>query len=131
MGQRVIRVNELLRREISHVLHTRYRGRATPITITEVDVAPNLRTARVFFSVIGDEQAVADAGRFFARHRGDIRSEVGKVIVLKYLPHLDFQPDAGSARGARLDALFDELEIPPEEPSPASPGTAPTPPPQV
>jgi ribosome-binding factor A len=111
MGQRVVRVNELLKREISALLHTRYRGRAVAITITEVDTAPNLRQARVYYAVLGDATTAAEAEVFFHQHGREIRSEVGKVIVLKYLPHLEFLRDSGVERGQRLDAIFDELGL--------------------
>lgn len=111
MGQRVVRVNELLKREISAVLHTRYRGRAVAITITEVDTYPNLRKADVYYAVVGDTTARTEAEVFFHRYGNEIRREIAKVVVLKYLPHLEFQVDSGVDRGNRLDAIFDELEL--------------------
>jgi len=111
MSQRVVRVNELLKREISAVLHTRYRGRTVAITITEVDTAPTLRSAKVYYAVTGDETARVEAEVFFHRHGRDIRAQMGKHIVLKYLPHLEFFIDAGVDRGQRLDAIFNELDL--------------------
>ena len=52
MGQRVVRVNELVKREISHVLHTRHRAESVHISILGVDVSPNLRKAKVFAAVV-------------------------------------------------------------------------------
>lgn len=115
MGQRVIRVNELLKREISQILHTRYRGRSVAITITEVDTVPNLRAARVFFSTLGGNEQRAEAEVFFRQHGREIREEMGRAVVLKYLPHLEFLYDEGIERGARLDAIFDELGMAPGE----------------
>ncbi|MDP0501580.1 MAG: ribosome-binding factor A [Verrucomicrobiota bacterium JB022] len=109
MSQRQIRVNELLKREISMILHTRFRSRATTITILDVDVAPNLRTAKVFYSVFGDESAQRDADHFFTRNHVEIRHYMGKTITLKYLPHLDFVYDPSQERGAEINALLDEM----------------------
>jgi len=125
MSQRVVRVNELLKREISAVLHTRYRGRAVAITITEVDTAPTLRSAKVYYAVIGDSAKRAEAEVFFHQNGREIRAQMGKHIVLKYLPHLEFFVDPGVDRGQRLDAIFNELdresgaapEAPPPEPN--------------
>lgn len=121
MSQRVVRVNELLKREISRIVHTRYRGRATSITITEVDTAPNLRSADVYYAVVGDGAAQAEAKVFFHRNGRDIRAEMGKVVVLKYLPHLQFAVDPGVERGHRLDAIFEELNLDDGAPESAPP----------
>ena len=64
MGQRVVRVNELVNREISDVLHTRFQTEAVYITITEVEVSPDLRHARVYYSVIGKEDEIQRADQF-------------------------------------------------------------------
>ncbi|MGA1204840.1 MAG: ribosome-binding factor A [Opitutales bacterium] len=111
MGQRVVRVNELLKREISHVLHTRHRSESVHISILAVDVAPNLRSAKVFYATHGDADRRLAAERFFSRHHGSIRQEMGKAVTLKYLPHLEFIYDKGADYGERLNQLLDDLGL--------------------
>lgn len=111
MGQRVVRVNELVKREISHILHTRHRAETVDISILSVDVSPNLRAAKVFFATHGDEACRERAERFFARHHEDIRREMGKTVQLKFLPHLDFIYDKGADYGERLNQLLDHLGL--------------------
>ena len=111
MGQRVVRVNELLKREISHVLHTRYRSESVDISIIGVDVAPNLRAAKVFFAPHGDAEKRHSAERFFSRHHAAIRKEMGKSITLKFLPHLEFIYDKGADYGEKLNKLLDDLGL--------------------
>jgi ribosome-binding factor A len=122
MGQRVVRVNELLKREISQVLHTRHRAESVHISILAVDVAPNLRSAKVFYATHGDADRRHAAERFFARHHESIRREAGEAVTLKYLPHLDFVYDTGADYGERLNQLLDDLglegEVTPAEPPP-------------
>ncbi len=122
MGQRVVRVNELLKREISHVLHTRYKAQSVHISILSVDVAPNLRSARVFYSTHGDIERRDAAERFFARFHESIRRDMGQAVTLKYLPHLEFIYDKGADYGERLNQLLDELglegDIQPPDPTP-------------
>lgn len=110
MPSRSVRVNELVKREISQVLHTNYRERAVGLTITEVDVSPDLRNARVYYSVIGDEEAVRKAEAFFNREHRNIRQHLAKTVVLKYLPKLYFKHDDSFARGARVMDLLDEID---------------------
>jgi ribosome-binding factor A len=111
MGQRVVRVNELLKREISHVLHTRHRAESVHISILAVDVAPNLRGAKVFYATHGDAERRTAAERFFRRHHESIRREMGRAVTLKYLPHLEFIYDKGADYGERLNQLLDDLGL--------------------
>lgn len=110
MGQRSVRVNELLKREVSHVLRMRYQSEAVAITITEVDISPDLRTGRIYYSVLGDEETAREAERFFARYAKAIQQESGKAITLKYQPRLRFIRDEAMARGARMMDILDTLE---------------------
>ena len=116
---RVVRVNELIKRELSAILHTRYQAETVRVTLSEVSVAPNLRSADVFYNVIGSSGDVAAAGRFLAREKAEIRRQLGRNIVLKYLPHLNFRYDESLERGSRLNTLMDEmgLEGDPEPPA--------------
>lgn len=119
MSSRSVRVNELVKREISQVLHTNYRERAISITITEVDVSPDLRNARIFYSVIGDEAAVRDAETFFNREHRNIRQFLAKTVVLKYLPKLYFRHDDSYARGSRILDLLNEIDEDPGDQGPS------------
>lgn len=106
MSERSIRVNELIHRELSHILRTRYREQTVAITLTEVSVSPDLRNGRVFYSVIGDERAKIKARSFFTKEYRNLRQQVASVIILKYFPKLNFVEDESIARGSRvLDIL--------------------------
>ena len=111
MSQRVVRVNELLKREISNILHTRYRSESVDISIIAVDVAPNLRAAKVFFATHGDAEKRHGAERFFSKTHESIRREMGKAVTLKFLPHLDFIYDKGADYGEKLNKLLDHLGL--------------------
>ncbi|WP_309399546.1 30S ribosome-binding factor RbfA [Cerasicoccus maritimus] len=110
MSSRSVRVNELVKREISTVLHTNYRERAVGITITEVDVSPDLRNARIYYSVIGDQTAVQAAESLFNKEHKNIRQFLSKTVVLKYLPKLQFKFDDSIARGVRVLDLLEEID---------------------
>ncbi len=110
MGQRTIRVNELLRREINELLHTRYRSETVGITVFEVSTSPDLRNAFAYYSVIGGAFEQEAARRFFERYGTVLRREVGKVVILKYLPKLKFIFDESMARGSRTLELLDTLD---------------------
>jgi ribosome-binding factor A len=112
MSNRTLRVNELVQREISDILRKRYQSEAVAITITEVRVAPDLRDARVFVSIVGDEATVEEKLRWLRARAPEIREEVGRRIVLKYLPKFDYVLDRSVVRGSRILQLLDEIEHP-------------------
>ena len=117
MGQRNLRVNVLVQQEVSQLLHTRYQGQTVYITITDVSISPDLRNGRVYYSVIGGEDEKKKAEKFFRQNAHDIRFQLGKRIVLKYLPYLKFFYDASIKRGVEMVDLIDEVaqeELPPE-----------------
>ena len=63
----------MVRREISEILHTRYRSESVGITITEVKVANDLRNARVFYSVLGSQDDAQLANSFLKNRVREIR----------------------------------------------------------
>jgi ribosome-binding factor A len=116
MSNRTLRVNELIQREMSDILRKRYQAEAATITISAVDVAPDLRDGFVWVAVLGDADAAESKVRWLRKHHREIREELGRRIVLKYLPKFQFRLDETTARGNRILGLLDEIEgRPPEE----------------
>ncbi len=112
MSNRTLRVNELIQREISDILRKHYQSEAVAITVTEVRVSPDLRDARVFVAVVGDETAATAKLRWLRTKAAEIRAEVGRRIVLKYLPKFEYVLDEGAIKGARILQVLDEIEHP-------------------
>ncbi len=110
MGQRKIRVGELVLRELSQLLHSRWRSESVAITLSEVDMSPDLRSCRVYYSVIGGREAIAAAGKLLMKNRGELRRLLGKTVILKYTPELHFVYDPSVERGMKILAALDELE---------------------
>ncbi|WP_068630579.1 30S ribosome-binding factor RbfA [Cephaloticoccus primus] len=110
MPNRLLRVNALLQRELSGILHRRYQAETVTLTITEVRVSPDLRTARVYVSIVGSEEHAQGRMRWLARQAGEIRHALSRRVVLKYLPRLDYVLDASAERGTRIVQLLEELE---------------------
>lgn len=112
MSNRTVRVNELVQRELSDILRKRYQSESVAITITEVRVAPDLRDARVFVAVVGDEETAEKKLRWLRTKAADIRAELSRRIILKYLPKFEYVLDHSAIRGARLLRMIDELGPP-------------------
>jgi ribosome-binding factor A len=110
MSTRTLRINELVQRELSDILRRRYQSEAVTLTITEVRVAPDLREGRIFVAVVGTADEAAERLRWLRRQASALREELGRRIVLKYLPKFDYVLDDSAARGVRVARLLDELD---------------------
>lgn len=122
MSQRIARVNELLKREISNFVERSFEFPGVLVTIHEVSTAVDLKAAQVFVGVIGsatDSRAIVDK---LNRKRGMIQAAVMKRVVLRNTPQLTFKIDDSIERGVKVLDILDEIgeiDLPdePEEPS--------------
>lgn len=122
MSNRTIRIAELVQRELGAYLHTRYQHEAVAITVAGVQVAPDLKTGKIFFSILGDEEAVSDRFRWLLRKRGELRRELAHRIQIKHAPDWVFMMDEAVERGNRVLEILDRIEA--TEPSPEEPPEA-------
>lgn len=109
-SQRIRRVQNLLRSEISNVVRRKLKDpRVGMVTITEVDAAPDLKNARVFVSVLGSREERENTLEGLRSAAGFIRSELMEVLHLRPMPVLDFRGDESLARGARTLELLEQI----------------------
>jgi ribosome-binding factor A len=84
--------------------------RLSGVTITGVEVTPDLLLARVYFSVLGDPGEEAEALDAFQHAGGFLRSELAARIQLRYVPELVFKVDKSSAYARRIDELLEQVK---------------------
>jgi ribosome-binding factor A len=109
-SRRSQRVADLVRAELSLLLLTdAHDPDVKTVTITEVEMPTDLKSARVYFTTRGDEAALARASEGLARAAGYLRREVGRRCGLRYAPELFFHPDRSYERGARIDELLSQV----------------------
>ncbi len=109
-SQRMQRVRNLLRSEISTVMLRRLKDpRVSMATITDVDVAPDLKSARVYISVYGERPHQEEVMEGLRSAAGFIRAELMKALDLRPMPHLSFELDESLARGAHTLDLLDQV----------------------
>jgi len=111
MKHRQERVNELLKRELSILITREINFKDCLVTINQVDVTPDLKTAHVFVSVLGSEGR-AGVMEELETHRAELQAGLAKHVVLKYTPHLVFHLDDSIERGTRVIEILRELEQP-------------------
>jgi ribosome-binding factor A len=112
---RIIRVNELLKREIAADIHRLFaNGRfdTSAITVTRVETAPDLRDASVYISILGHEEERVGMIRFLNRHRKAVQARMSKNVTIKYTPRLHFKHDTSIETGDRVLGILADLDIP-------------------
>ena len=114
MKHRLLRVNELLKRELSSLLTREIRFENLLVTVNQVDVTPDLKSAHVFISVLGSKGRKEVLPKLEAS-RVALQSALSKHVVLKYTPHLVFHLDDSIERGDRVLEILQEIQ-PPAEP---------------
>ena len=110
MSNRTIRINELVQREMSDYLRKKYQSEAVSITITGVDVDPDLRTGKIYVGVIGDAEHARERLAWLRSHAEEIRREMGRRVVLKWNPRWTYVLDDSGERGARILRALNEID---------------------
>lgn len=111
MKHRLLRVNELIKRQLSSLIGREVTFEDALVTVNQVDVTPDLKSAHVFVSVLGSEPKGSIMSKLEA-HRATLQAELSKQVVLKYTPQLVFHLDDSIERGTRIIEILQQLETP-------------------
>lgn len=105
---RIPRLNEQLKREISEILRREVRDPriAAPPTVTAVEVSADLWSAKVYVRLQGDEEARAQALEGLQSAAPFIRRELGRVLRIRRVPELRFKPDRSLEHARRIEELL-------------------------
>ncbi|HIU79911.1 MAG TPA: 30S ribosome-binding factor RbfA [Candidatus Coproplasma excrementipullorum] len=114
-GLRGERLASQFREEIYRVIATKLRNRYSSlsaiISVTQVDVAPDLKTAKVYVSIYDPDTARKDASfKILKENAGFIRHELSQVLHLRTVPELSFILDGSMEYGAKIDKIIESLE---------------------
>ena len=108
---RLQRVRELLKREIGGAIRREFLvSEAGLITVNDVDVKGDLKSATVFISILGTPDQQKHGFQMLNERRIRIQGLVGRAVVLKYTPTLKFIFDDSIVRGNRVLQIMGELE---------------------
>jgi ribosome-binding factor A len=114
MKHRLLRVNELLKRELSSLIGRELTFENALVTINQVDVTSDLKSAHVYVSILGKGRAAAM--KQLEESRATLQADLSRHVVLKYTPHLVFHLDDSVERGARVIEIMQEIETPGTKP---------------
>jgi ribosome-binding factor A len=108
-SERIRRVNEAVREVLSEAITTELKDpRVGFVTVTAVDTSADLRHARVFVSVLGDEKQREDSLAGLSSAHGYLQFRVASLLRLKHTPTLQFQYDPSVERVVRINELLRE-----------------------
>lgn len=108
-GSRMRRVNESLREVIAGEVARLKDPGIGFVTITGVATSPDLRAARVYYSVLGDEAERESTRAALKRAAPRVQGVVGREVRLKYNPRLEFVVDQSVEQGLRMERLLREI----------------------
>ena len=121
------RMSDRIHQILSHLLMREISDpRLQDITVTDVELDPELMYAKVFISAMGDESREAEVMKAIRRAGGFLRREIGKRIRLRHTPELHFHWDHSLERANRINQLISSLDIPPESADHAGPDEQPS-----
>jgi ribosome-binding factor A len=109
MSDRMRRVDESVRQVVSETLPELKDPRIGFVTVTAVRTSTDLRSARVFVSVLGGQRKREAALRGLAAAHGVIQARLARELRMKRTPTLAFEYDPSVERGVRMTQLIDEL----------------------
>jgi ribosome-binding factor A len=107
--QRLRRIADQIQRELSEVIRTELKGpRLGLITLTDVDVSPDLAHAKIFFTSLADPAERPEVVARLRRAAGFLRAALGARLALRNVPELRFIYDESVESGTRLTRLIEE-----------------------
>lgn len=111
MANRINKINEEVKRELSSVIRELKDTRIPVMTsVVAVNVTPDLRWAKAYISVLGDDEVQKNAVAGLKSASGFIRREIGHRLKLRYTPEFDFELDHSIEHGAYINKLINDLE---------------------
>jgi ribosome-binding factor A len=109
MSQRIEKVQKVAREVLGEAIQNLKDPRIGFVTVTAVRVSADLRRARVFVSVLGDDEARRTTMAGLASATPHLRAELGHEMRIKYLPELIFELDTGPEIAQRVEQLIRKI----------------------
>lgn len=118
-GKRVDRVGHLVQQEISRLIVERTKDpRIGFSTVTHVKMTPDLKSAVVFVSVMGDEKVKQNTIDGLMHARGFFQHEIGEALKLRFTPRIQFELDSSIDRGLEIDRILKKVQAHDASPAP-------------
>ena len=108
-GRRPERLAEQIKEEVSLIIAGEVEDpRVGSVTVTDAKLSPDLRHAKIYVSVLGNENEVKGSLAALRHASGFIRAQLGAVLRMRHTPELHFSHDESEVRAARIEELLSE-----------------------
>lgn len=105
------RVKHAIKKEVSNIIQNELKDpRLGFVTITDVEMTPDLRYAKVFFSVLGKDEDYKKTKDALDSAMGLIRKLVAERIQLRFAPEISFKEDRSSEYGIKIQKVLDQIK---------------------
>ncbi|MDD3087421.1 MAG: 30S ribosome-binding factor RbfA [Candidatus Omnitrophica bacterium] len=105
------KVAEAIRQEVSVIIHDKLKDpRVGFVTITNVEITHDLRFAKIFFSVLGNEEAYKKTKQAFDSSLGFIRKLISQRLNLRFAPEIAFYEDRSSEYSVRIEEVLNQIK---------------------
>jgi ribosome-binding factor A len=108
-GARTNRISEEFREVLAQEIQRLKDPRVGFVTVTAVKVTSDLRHARIFYTVLGNESERRASGAGLRSARAHLRTVLGRHVRLKFLPELEFEEDTALEEAIRIDRIIDRV----------------------
>ncbi|MBR2499854.1 MAG: 30S ribosome-binding factor RbfA [Clostridia bacterium] len=109
-SNRIVRINEEVKKELSEIIRDLKDPRIPMMTsVVAVSVTPDLRYAKAYISVFGDDDKKQSAIQALKKSAGYVRREIGRRINLRYTPEFVFALDSSIEHGAKINQLLHDV----------------------
>jgi ribosome-binding factor A len=111
MSRRTEQVAEAIKEQVSTLIARELRDpRIGFVTVTRAEVTPDLKRAKIFYSVMGDDEVRKETFQALKRASGFLRHELSHSMGLRYVPILYFEFDVGIEHGEKIQRLLKEIQ---------------------
>lgn len=110
MVERTSRISEEMKKEISSIIHNELKDPRLPklISVMSANVTKDLRYAKVYISILGDDEEKRNAIMGLKSAAGYIRREVGRRMQIRFVPEIQFELDNSIEQGIYITKLIDD-----------------------
>jgi len=117
-GKRAVRVGDLILREVAFLLLEKVKDpRVQGVTLTGIRLSNDLKQAKVFYSVLGEDVQIEQALKGLNSAKGFIKREIGNRMELRYVPEISFVHDPSLKEGSHMEQVFEKLRESEKRPS--------------
>lgn len=105
------RIGEQMKKELSQIIQFELKDpRVGFVTVTGIEVTGDLQLAKVFVSVMGNDEQKRDTVAALEKAKGFLRSELGKRVQLRHIPDLQFKMDESIEYGNKIESLLNDIK---------------------